>query len=400
MSSSFNRHRAEGREFGRPNHRLAVLAIAVAVAVAIAVAVGAVAASSGAGSLPARASAAGRPTTPAPSVLAAAALHPPSNPGPASPGLLVDSGQNQSDPLLYATEGRYFMYTSGLGGPPALNVPVASSTDFTTWAPVTDALPHLPDWAVPGFTWAPDIHRFGSGYVLYFTAMVKGTSPSAQCIGSAVGPSPTGPFTPAADPFICQLDLGGDIDPRVFTDADGTNWMLWKSDQNIAGAATPTELWSQPLAADGLSLTGRPAVLMHPDEPWQGTIVEAPDMVRAGGTYWVLYSGNWFNQPAYGVGAARCAEPQGPCADTSALPLLGTNAQGDGPGEASIFVDSSGVWMLYSPRRSLAPKVDVPPRPVYITRLGWLPSGPYLAAGGPPQALDLLGGLPLWSAAA
>ncbi len=325
-----------------------------------------------------------------------AALTPPATPNPLSPGLLVPSGQNQSDPFLYLSGNRYFLYASGGPETPVVNVPVASATTFDDWSPVSDALPVLPPWAVPGYTWAPDVHRFGSTYMLYFTAFVRGSSPSMQCIGDAVGAAPDGPFTPFRAPFICQADQGGSIDPRVFTDANGANWMLWKSDQNIGGAGTPTKMWSQPLTASGLNLTGQPSELMGPDESWQGSIVEAPDMVEVGGAYWVVYSGNWFNQPSYGIGAARCTGPAGPCADTSPRPLLGSNQQGEGPGEASVFKDSTGVWMLYSPKRSLAPRPD-PPRPVYITRLGFAPTGPYLAAGGPPPRLVALTAVPLWS---
>lgn len=382
---------ARTKEFGQPGHRLAVLAVAACLGLMAA-------AVAGRGSLSAPASSAETVGTLPPSTLAVT-TRPPVSPNPSAPGVPIGAGPDQSDPILYVSAGRYFLFTSGQPGLRPLNVPVTSSADFTNWGPVDDALPTLPGWAVPGYTWAPDVHRFGSTFVLYFTAMLKGTTPAVQCIGSSVGPSPSGPFVPMAVPFICQLDQGGSIDPRVFTDATGANWMLWKSDQNIAGSATPTKLWSEPLSADGLSLTGRPADILEPDRAWQGTIVEAPDMVEAGGAYWVFYSGNWFNQAAYGIGAARCAGPAGPCADTSDLPLLGSNAQGAGPGEASVFVDASGAWLLYSPWRSMAPKPDIPPRPVFIARIGFLPSGPYLAAGGPPQILDLLGSTPLWSTA-
>ena len=55
------------------------------------------------------------------------------------------------------------------------------------------------------------------------------------------------------------------------------------------------------------------------------------------------------------------------------------------------------MWLLYSPFRSLAPRTD-PPRPVAITRLGFGPEGPYLAAGGPPPSLAVLGSPALfWS---
>jgi Glycosyl hydrolases family 43 len=317
---------------------------------------------------------------------------PPVNPNLAAPGQIVPSGENESDPFLYRTQDRYYLYTSGIPANPPINVPVASATDFGAWSPVVDALPVLPHWAAPGFTWAPDIHQFGSTYVLYFTAEDAGIG--QQCVGVAISASPLGPFTAAQKPFICQTSMGGTIDPRVFSDSSGTTWMLFKSDQNIDGAATPTMMWSQRLAPDGLHLTGQATKLMGPDEPWQGTIIEAPDMVEVNGTYWVVYSGNWFNQPAYAIGAARCAGPSGPCADTTAHPLLGSNAQGAGPGEASVYTDNTGSWMLYSP--VLASKDDVP-RAVMITRIGFASSGPYLAAGGPPPTLDPFAGSSLWS---
>lgn len=315
---------------------------------------------------------------------------------PSSPGVVVPSGQDQSDPYLAVFQGRYFLYTSGVPGLPTVNVPVASADGFGSWTPVSDALPLLPRWAVPGYTWAPTVNRFGAGYVLYFTAMEVGTQPAMECIGDAVGTAPGGPFVARPRPFICQRSLGGSIDPRVFTGADGRSWMLWKSDQNIGGASRPTQMWSQRLTGNGLELTGRRSALMGPDEGWQGTIVEAPDMVEVAGHYWVFYSGNWFNQPAYAIGAAACRGPQGPCADTASVPLLGSNDQGAGPGEASVFTDQSGIWLLYSPRRAVVAPPVYPPRPVDITRLGFTSTGPYLAAGGPPPELDLFltGALP------
>jgi hypothetical protein len=156
-------------------------------------------------------------------------------------------------------------------------------------------------------------------------------------------------------------------------------------------------MWSQALTADGLGLVGRAVAILQPDEPWQGSIVEAPDLVEVGGAYWVVYSGNWFNQPAYAIGAARCRGPQGPCADVSPVPLLASNAQGQGPGEASVLADRSGVWLLYSPVRSHVAVPVYPPRPVFVTRLGFTPDRVYLAAGGPPPDLDpfLVGPPPL-----
>lgn len=318
---------------------------------------------------------------------APAVVQPPVAASPLAPGEPVDSGQNQSDPFVLETRGRYFLYTSNttpnFTTNVGMNVPVTSSTDFASWGPVTDAMPVLPAWVEKNFTWAPDVHQFGSTYVLYFTGFFAWGN--EQCIGAATSTSPTGPFTAQNQPFICQSALSGSIDPRVFTDNDGTNWMLWKSDQNAHGKPDPTTLWSQRLTADGLGLVGTANDLMSPDEAWQGTIVEAPDMVEVNGVYWMLYSANWFNQPAYGIGVAFCAGPAGPCADTSDQPVLGTNLQGQGPGEASFFRNDSGIWILYTPVRQTT---SFPSRPVDITRVGFAPgTGPYLAAGAPPGAL-------------
>jgi len=322
---------------------------------------------------------------------------PPPTAAPWAPGALVPGGADESDPFLTTAAGRYLLFTSGGAGASAANVPVATSADFLHWTAPVDAMPMLPAWAAPGFTWAPDLHRFGSLYALFFTAQVAHYSPESECIGSAFGTSPVGPFTAQPTPLVCQLDQGGDIDPRVFVDRDGSPWLLWKTDQNIGGANTPTRMWSQRLTADGTRLLGTPSFLLSPDEPWQGTIVEAPDMVEVDGAYWVVYSANWYNSPSYAVGIARCAGPAGPCRDTSSAPLLASNLQGQGPGEASVFHDDAGVWLLYSPWRSLAPHPDIPPRPVYVTRLGFGPEGPYLAAGAAPSAADLLA-TPIWSA--
>jgi beta-xylosidase len=308
------------------------------------------------------------------------AAQPPATADPSSPGQLVPSGENRSDPFLLDAEGRYYLYTSGTTTIPFLNVPVSSTTDFKTWSPATDAMPQLPPWAAEPFTWGPDVHQFGSGYVMYFTGFLKLLD--EQCIGAATSWSPAGPFTAQPHPFICQSGLSGSIDPRVFTDSSGTNYMLWKSDQNAHGRSTPTTLWSQRLGPDGLSLLGSPSPLMSPDESWQGTVIEAPDLVEVNGVYWLTYAANWFNQPAYGIGVAWCAGPSGPCADLSDHPLISSNAQGQGPGEPSFYQDASGVWMLYTPLMSLP---GDPPRPVYITRVGFTAAGAYLAAGGPPS---------------
>ncbi|HEY1733285.1 MAG TPA: family 43 glycosylhydrolase, partial [Acidimicrobiales bacterium] len=149
----------------------------------------------------------------------------------ASPGQFVVTGRDAPDPFALADDGTDYLYTSQ-GDQTGNNLPVADGPSLTELGPLRDAMPDLPAWAVPGFTWAPDVHRFGDRYVLYFTSIVAGTDPADQCIGIASGSSPLGPFTAEAQPFVCQLDQHGSIDPRTFTDVDGTTYLIWKSDDN------------------------------------------------------------------------------------------------------------------------------------------------------------------------
>ncbi len=302
---------------------------------------------------------------------------PPALSDPATPGFTINSGADQPDPFMIRDGGRYYLFTSQDEVPQ--NVPVRSGTVVGQWGTPTDALPALPAWAAPGFMWAPDVAQFGSDYMLFFTSRLAGVSPPTMCIGDAISTAIAGPYLAAPSPFICQHSLGGSIDPRVFVDADGQPYMVWKSDQNARSDTTNTQIYSQPLSADGMQLLGQPTVIFGPDESWQGHIVEAPQLVLVRGTYYLFYSGGWFNQPAYSIGAARCAGPLGPCADTSASPLLASNAQGQGPGEESVFSNDAGVWLLYTPSNSTLP-LPGPPRPVAMAHLGFGADGPYLAA--------------------
>jgi hypothetical protein len=295
----------------------------------------------------------------------------------ATPGFTVESGADQPDPFLVQAASRVYLFTSQ--DRVSQNVPVRSGPAVGMWGPPSDALPAPPAWATPGVMWAPDVVQFGTHWMLYFTSQLAGVSPQTMCIGDAVSTSVDGPYLAAPEPFICQQSLGGSIDPRVYVEqATGQPYMIWKSDQNAPPGHGDTQIWSQPLSADGLHLVGAPTVIFGPDEAWQNHIVEAPQLVLAHGAYWLFYSGGWFNQSGYGVGVARCAGPLGPCADTSSTPLMGSNAQGEGPGEESVFSNAAGVWLVYNPFRSTLP-LPGPPRPVTVAHLGFGPAGPYLA---------------------
>ena len=50
--------------------------------------------------------------------------------------------------------------------------------------------------------WAPSVIKVNDRYVAFYAAVIRGEK-SKRCIGSAIGDSPTGPFTPRDVPMSC-----------------------------------------------------------------------------------------------------------------------------------------------------------------------------------------------------
>ena len=225
----------------------------------------------------------------------------PSNPAAPEPTLapfLVD--QDFADPDLLEADGEYFAFATNTRG---VNVQVATSDDLAEWSvSLEDALPKLPAWASTGRTWAPDVSALpGGGYVLYFTA--AHTASDRQCIGAATSAVVTGPYVAVeGDPLVCPLDQGGSIDPAVFTDDDGTRYLVWKNDGNCC--AMPTWIQLAPFSPDGSALAGAPTELFSQTEEWEGQLVEAPVLVKHDDRYVLFYSANDYGGEDYAVGVA------------------------------------------------------------------------------------------------
>ena len=139
------------------------------------------------------------------------------------------------------------------------------------------------------------------------------------------------------------LGCRGALTPLPFDDDDGSRYLLWKVDGVAAGK--PTLLLAQPLAADGLALTGEPSVLAAADQAWEQGQVEAPSLAHIGDTYLLLYSGNWWATVDYAIGGASCETPTGPCRKHQG-PLATSRPSVRGPGGAAFFRDGNGALLV------------------------------------------------------
>lgn len=238
----------------------------------------------------------------------------------------------------------YYGYATNTEGS---NLPVIRSPDLVTWERLRDGMPALPPWAKPNFgnTWAPGVIEIGDQFVLYFVARDKVSD--RQCIGVAAAATPEGPFSPqSAEPFICQSDLGGSIDPYPFLDDDGQLYIYWKNDGNCCGK--PVDLWVQRLSDDGLALEGDPVALVRRDQAWEIPLIENPAAVKHDDAYYLFYSANWWESDRYAVGYAVCETVVGPCVKPLDGPIFESAGPVAGPGGEAFVTDVAGnLWMAY-----------------------------------------------------
>ncbi|XRQ10864.1 family 43 glycosylhydrolase [Actinomadura welshii] len=272
-----------------------------------------------------------------------------------------------ADPAVIKAEGRYFAY--GTNNADA-TVPVATAPSPTgPWREArTDGLPRLPSWAEAGRTWAPEVVPPGHGshaYLLYFTARRK--DGDRQCIGVATATSPAGPFVPLeGEPLVCPLDLGGAIDAASYIETDGTRYLLYKTDKRETAA-----IYLVRLTPDGRGLAGTPKRIMGrgAGEP---VLVEAPELVRRGGKYVLLYSSGWYFKPNYQTRYAVASSIEGPY-EKAAEPVQSTGAYRsgvEGPGSVDVFTDETGDYLFFHGILNYHDDSDVT-RGMYVARLGW-----------------------------
>lgn len=250
--------------------------------------------------------------------------------------------ENFPDPFILKVGHTYHAYSTNSGND---NVPHAISRDLRHWERAGDALPVLPGWAKAGRTWAPEVAHIGHRFVLYFTATDRASG--RQCIGAGVASSPSGPFRDTASrPLVCQEAEGGSIDPSPFQDVDGQWYLLWKNDGNCCNQLT--NIYLQPLGADGLKLTGQATLLIHNFELWEGNVIEAPTLYRSGGVYYLLYSGGPYDSDLYAVGYATSNRITGPYRKAPENPILVSKGAVAGPGHQAVVQDGVGkTWLAY-----------------------------------------------------
>ncbi|RMZ90970.1 hypothetical protein DV736_g1813, partial [Chaetothyriales sp. CBS 134916] len=233
---------------------------------------------------------------------------------------------NFPDPsLAQDSDGRFYAFSTQHKN---INVQIASSPDFSAWElhEGADALPEVPSWAQdPPFAevWAPDVNPLpsGGGWIMYFAAITKG-APRQHCIGAATSKNITGPYTPMDEPLVCDLALGGNIDPNLFHDPiNDWYYLVYKVDGNSIGHGgscdntvepiAPTPIYAQRMSGDDLvSPLGETVFLInnieHGGFQYDGPNTERPSITYRNGTYYLLYNVYCYASLNYRIDYVSC----------------------------------------------------------------------------------------------
>ena len=150
-----------------------------------------------------------------------------------SPDILYGYG----DPAVLRVDGdgaaespRFYAVVTSNDAPHAF--PILRSDDLERWDVAAFVFPvgEAPRWTAQGAGtsdfWAPELHRVGGEYRVYFAARER--DGHGLALGVATSRHPEGPFVGSDEPLV----RGNVIDPHLLVDRDGSALLFWKEDAN------------------------------------------------------------------------------------------------------------------------------------------------------------------------
>ena len=288
---------------------------------------------------------------------------------------------NFPDPSAARVGADYWATATSSAAAPGF--PLLRSSDLLHWQQAGQIFSRMPRWA-SGSLWAPELIVDSAGVRVYYTARRRD---GRLCVAAASAPAPGGPYEDHG-PLVCQP--AGSIDPSVARDAAGRPYLVWKEDGNAVGR--PSRIWIKRLRRNGLGLIGPRRELLRNTPGWEGSVVEAPEIVAHGGWLYLFYSGNTFGPPphcAYAVGVARSRSIFGPWQRDPANPILRSNRAWSCPGHVSPVSDGAGrLFLLYHAYR--AGRDPLAPREALLDLVTWTADGWPLVNGGRGPSLSSL----------
>ncbi|MEZ4461813.1 MAG: family 43 glycosylhydrolase [bacterium] len=297
---------------------------------------------------------------------------------PQSPYLNPVLPNDCPDPGVAKDEETDTYYAICTGG----NFWIWRSYDLVFWhGTFANVLPDgKPSWAANGGrNWAPEIHKVGNKWNVYYTS-VNGAN--VLSIGVASADNPLGPYVDRGGPLVEHPQ--GVIDPHFFEDSDGRRFLTYKIDGNSVGQPTP--IFIRELTANGLDFapgSSQVEILRNNAATWEGGVVEGQWIVKHDNFYYMFYSGNVYDN-RYRTGVARSTSLTGPY-EKFPSPILANNARWVGPGHGSVVeVGGDSVFVYHAwPALPGGGNDTTKGRNILVDRIRWEGGWPKISDGTP-----------------
>ena len=292
-----------------------------------------------------------------------------------------------ADPtIMLAQNGRYYLVgTSAFDG-----YKIWPSDDMVSWDTSNVALSNQEcSWGDYHY-WAPEVYFHNGKYYLAFSAVSD--SRGHACIGLAVSDKPEGPYKDMGEPFF---DPGyAVIDAHLFFDDDGQIYLFYSRDcaQNVVNGRPESHSYVVRVKEDLSGTQGEPVLVAKPTEPYEfysGNTrwCEGPFVVKNDGTYYLMYSTNFYGAKEYSVCYATSDNVMGPYTKAEENPVLSyaTDLKGkiyvSGPGHNSTVrtADGKDLFMVYHTHTT--PQAPSGDRDTAIDRMGFRADGTMFVSG-------------------
>ncbi|WP_145856441.1 glycoside hydrolase family 43 protein [Pedobacter suwonensis] len=267
-----------------------------------------------------------------------------------------------ADPTIFVDKGNYYLYgTSSDRG-----FLVYVSKDLKTWKRKAGndgfALKKGDVFGNKGF-WAPQVFKRKNTYYMAYTA--------DEQIAVALSKSPLGPFK--QETLKAISGTGKQIDPFVFTDTDGKNY-LYHVKLDRGNRIFVTELKAD--FSDIIPETAQPC--LTGTEPWENTaktdwpVTEGPTVLKKNNVYYLFYSANDFRNPDYAVGYATSSSPKGPWVKYAGNPVISKKLlKINGTGHGDFFTDKNGalqyVFHTHHNNQKVSPRATAIIKAVFVS---------------------------------
>lgn len=273
-----------------------------------------------------------------------------------------------ADPWVVRHAGSYYMVQSRENGIWVSKSPTltgVASNGVRVWA--------APDtgWNRTN-VWAPELHRIGTRWYIYYAAGRAGPPYVHQRSGvlESVGDDPQGQYVDrgmlyTGDDPAQQGEAKWAIDVTVGT-INGQMYAVWSGwEQNAATDRTPQHLYAARMS-NPYTISGARVRISSPVEPWErGTeldLQEGPEFLARNGQTFIIYSTRESWLPDYRLGQLRLtgADPLSASSWTKSGPVFQSGEGVVGVGHAGFTTSPDGTedWIVYHAKTSTSPGWD------------------------------------------